>query len=408
VNGSCKAEPRAVQGVFVTGNSSTSNEQQLRIVRDDTGMTTTYANRVEVAAKREAISLLFGVEQACRADDEIGVQLSKCVVLDPAVAKRLAIALKKAIGKAQAVRGTPPDAAKRAAPSDESGDPSAAAKRLGKVLDLFRQLRELDTEVDFEHSFKIVHGQLSVDRFLLGVNRLAMAGRDDERIVSLCEKIGMPSALLAPFMRALPDANHVYFGVERDDETLIFKTYLENRDRIEREIADAPVSGQSFPLFTGFKWDVFSPDRQAVTQYAWFPSMPVADIVGRLQSTIGLERHGELFGIARGVVERAAEKIPGRHIQYLEVAEEGNPRRSFDINIYKSGLRLQDLEPYMSAAQRHFALPAERFGALLQRIKGERFGHLAGGIDRKNKPFMTVYYGVQRFHSDQLGAAMPA
>ena len=275
------------------------------------------------------------------------------------------------------------------------------------MLDLFRQLRGLDTTVDFEQSFKMVHGQLQVDRFLLGVNRLAMTDHGDQRLVSVCEKIGMPSALLAAFMQALPDANHVYFGVERDEETLIFKTYLENRDRIESAIGSAPVGGRSFPLFTGFKWDVFSPARQAVTQYAWFPSMLLSEIFGRLQSAIGLEQHGELFDIARGVVERAAEKIPGRDFQYLEVTEEGNPKRSFDNNVYKSGLRLQDFEPFLSAAQRHFALPAERFSALLKRIKGERFGHLAGDFDRENEPFMTVYYGVQRFHSDQLGAAMP-
>ena len=35
----------------------------------------------------------------------------------------------------------------------------------------------------------------------------------------------------------------------------------------------------------------------------------------------------------------------------------------------------------------------------------ERFGHLAGGVDREDNDFMTVYYGVKHVHSGQLGSA---
>ena len=92
-------------------------------------------------------------------------------------------------------------------------------------------------------------------------------------------------------------------------------------------------------------------------------------------------------------------------IQYLEVTEEGNPRRSFDINIYKSGLRLEDLSLCLLRALRHYAIPSGRFESMFQRIKTERFGHLAGGIDRDEKDFVTVYYGVKHIHSGQLGSA---
>ena len=64
--------------------------------------------------------------------------------------------------------------------------------------------------------------------------------------------------------------------------------------------------------------------------------------------------------------------------------------------------------PYILRATRNYAIAFANFDALYQRIKGERFGHLAGGVDRENNNFMTVYYGVKNIHSDQLGAARVA
>ena len=138
----------------------------------------------------------------------------------------------------------------------ENGEASGSRERLEKVLTLFQQMGGLDAKIDFEHSFKAVHNHLFENRFLLGVDRQETEGNRDERIAFICENIGMPLNLLASFKRSLPDANHVYFGVERNDQTLLFKVYLEFRGNIEKEIGGAPIAGRSFPLFTGFKWEI--------------------------------------------------------------------------------------------------------------------------------------------------------
>jgi hypothetical protein len=283
-------------------------------------------------------------------------------------------------------------------------DTSGIQERVEKVLTVFRHLGSLDAKIVFEQSFKAVHGRLFEDRFLLGFSRHE-TGAPDERIASICENIGMPQNLRASFERSLADANHVYFGAEKNEQTLLFKAYLEFRDSIEKQIAGARTTGRSFTLFTGFKWDAFTPSRQAVTRYAWFPSLPVPEILERLRMTIEPRRHRALLEVVQGLIRRAAERIGDSEIQYLEVTEEGNPRKSFDINIYKSGLRLDELWPYLLKALRHYAIPAAGIESLYQTIKPERFGHLAGGVDRENKDFMTVYYGVKHVHSSQLGSA---
>jgi hypothetical protein len=282
---------------------------------------------------------------------------------------------------------------------------SKTEKRVEQVLALLRHLGGLDAKIDFEHSFKAVHSHLFANRFLIGINRLEMDGNADERIVLICEKIGMPHNLLSSFKRTLLDANHVYFGVEKDEKALIFKAYLEFRDKIEKEIGGTSVTGRSFPLFTGFKWDTSSLSRQAVTQYAWYPSLPVPEMLERLRMTIDPSRHRGLFEIVQGITKRASERISHSDIQYLEVTEEGNPRRSFDINIYKAGYRVKELCALLLKAVQDYAIPSGRFQPVYERIKTERFGHLAGGVDRENRDYMTVYYGVKHIDSGQFGSA---
>ena len=91
-------------------------------------------------------------------------------------------------------------------------------------------------------------------------------------------------------------------------------------------------------------------------------------MLDHLQMTIEPSRHHELLEIVRRITERASKEMSHGDIQYLDVTEEGNPRRSFDINIYKSGLRLEDLYPHLLRALAHYAIDPGRFESLYQRI----------------------------------------
>lgn len=372
-------------------------------------MTTTYANTAEAALSREAIDVLFGVEQLREAgQNEVKVQLSRRFTLSPLVAKRLAIDLENAVMDHRVKRGDHepgPAVSERQSKPREDRDPSGTVPHLERILTLFRLLGSFDTQIDFERSFKVVPGDLFQDRFLLGLDRRDLGSSAEERIAPICEKIGMPRNLLTSFLQGLADANHVYFGVEKDARGLLYKAYLECRDKIEKEICGTSVAGRSFPLFAGFKWDASTPARQAIARYDWYPSLTFHEIHERLQMIIAPGGHDELLAIVRGIAERAAGRTSNDDIQFLEVGEQGNPRRSFDINLYKSGLRLADLFPHLLSALRHYGVISESFEAVYQRIKAERFGHLAAGVDREGKEFMTIYYGAKQVHGSQLASA---
>ena len=74
--------------------SPTQTGGQTKIVWDDSNMRSAYANVANVAGGREEIVLLFGMNQAWHAgQQEVNVQLTDRIVLNPFAAKRLSILL---------------------------------------------------------------------------------------------------------------------------------------------------------------------------------------------------------------------------------------------------------------------------------------------------------------------------
>jgi hypothetical protein len=96
---------------------------------------------------------------------------------------------------------------------------------------------------------------------------------------------------------------------------------------------------------------------------------------------------------ALAILELAAQRIGEDSFVYVEAAEEGNPRRSFDLNLYKARLQVRDLEAPLAALARQYQVHAPA----LRRLLGlERpFGHLSGGRGRDGRDFVTVYYEIE-------------
>ncbi len=75
-----------------------AQNQQPKVVWDDSDMRSLYANVSNVTGGREEIVLLFGMNQAWHADQqEVKIQLGERVVMSPFAAKRLAILLNRTV-----------------------------------------------------------------------------------------------------------------------------------------------------------------------------------------------------------------------------------------------------------------------------------------------------------------------
>jgi hypothetical protein len=77
---------------------------------------------------------------------------------------------------------------------------------------------------------------------------------------------------------------------------------------------------------------------------------------------------------------------------YLGVTEEGNSRRSFDVNVHEASLTVSDVAAPIAEACAAYGCPPARVQALLDFASSSRLAHLSGGVSRDGEEFMTVYY----------------
>jgi hypothetical protein len=240
-----------------------------------------------------------------------------------------------------------------------------------------------------EDSFKMSRSGLLTNRFLLGIpiQEIPMA-----RVMHLCNTLGMPQICQAAFMGHLRDANLIFFGLEDDGERGVYKVYLEFWDLVRQYVLR---TGSTDPLLLnlGFKWR--AGDRESdvrVARYTCFPHLSVHDILGRVQQIYAEGSAVAAHAGASQIIQRAAAANPSASFLYVEVSEEGNPRKSFDINLYKANLSVGDIHPMLSDLARHFCITPETFQPWMQRITARPLGHLSGGLDKDGRDFITTYY----------------
>jgi len=76
------------------------SEAATKVKWDTSKMTTTYANVCNVSSTREEVSLLFGTNQTwARGGDEVVVELSDRLILNPYAAKRMSLLLQNIVSE---------------------------------------------------------------------------------------------------------------------------------------------------------------------------------------------------------------------------------------------------------------------------------------------------------------------
>ncbi len=357
------------------------------------------ATACTVASARDEIALLFGTTEADDPESsELCVRWSTRIILRPSVAAGLASTLRATLQRHEVEHGplgqpTPPGVAH---PSPllllPTSDAKSAAARL--LLGLVRGLR---TPFGFERSFKLSRNVLLGNRFLTTVNKEAGGGLTSERLTAICTDLRMPDRLLQLFRERLPAATFVHFGFEETESSALYKVYLEFWTNWDDELSRRAAKAEPFLLHLGLKWDTSDPGRAAVTRYTCHPWLSVDEVRRRLGEIYATKGAVPPLQAVRAILDTASGRTrPGRML-YLEVSEDGNPRRSFDLNFYKAGLRLQVLDEWMSQLGAHYAVPAERFRRVYDFARPRALGHIAGGLDREGHDFLTIYYGMEGF-----------
>jgi len=354
----------------------------------ESGASSLRAEFCQVQSTREETSLLFGTSQPRRPDgSEPPIRLERRIVVSPSVAKQLAAILASVAREHEALAA---DA--DATPAGHGATPVAARDVPPGAEALVQRVNALGVGYGFERSFKMGPGQLLDDRVILGIRTARVA---PAALVDVCRSIGMPAAQLDLFSARLPEANTAGFGFEGGPGGGVYKVYLEFWDRLRQRVLDAPANVEPDLLFLGFKWDAADASKAAVARYTCHPLLSVHGILRRLAALYeGNPDHPSLRA-AQEIVRLAASRIGKDSFVYVEAAEEGNPRKSFDLNLYKAGLRVADLQPVLEQLGSRYALDPKQFERVGREAAARPFGHLSGGLGRDGRDFLTVYYEIE-------------
>jgi hypothetical protein len=348
------------------------------------------------------IVLEFGrVTQPASAAGGGAVAVSEHIVLPLETARRLHLSLGEALKphagtlRATEAQALPPGEAARAARPGASpvrAAPDAAGERATLLL---RLVGELGAPFQHERSVRMVAGALLANRFLLTVDRRDISGDARGRVLGICERLDMPQAARAAADARFDMASCVHFGFEGDAGHVVVKLYLE-RAVGQDEARRAREQGAPALLHLAFKWEPDS-GTHVVSEYLWHPALGAAEIASRLARHVYRDADQDSCQIAQAVLELAAARVPAQQLQYLEVQEPGNGRRSFDLNLYNARMEVKDIQAQLYRMRDRFAVRPGQFQALYDQIKGKVLGHLAGGVHRAGKDFFNLYYGVGAF-----------
>ena len=330
------------------------------------------------------VHLQFGA-----ARDASTVDLQRDVVLPPRIALRLLARLREALHLSDRRADVAPAAVvAQMGTTRLNAAPQAAGEQAAR---LFGLVDGLGVGYRYERSFRRSPGTLQANRVLLSVGRAQLGDDGAERLAAIGEALALPAALRPRLPALWAEARAVHFGFEADGERTLYKLYFERADADARARATPP--GGAVTLHLAWKWDPADPARHVVTRYDWLPGLDADALRARMALACG---PGAPLEAAQAVLGLAAARVEPARLQYLEVAEEGNPRRSFDLNLYDAGLAVRDAQAPLARLREHFALRPGQYQALYDQVRARSFGHFACGVHRDGAPFATVYYGVER------------
>jgi hypothetical protein len=353
------------------------------------------ADGFKLSVEGGQVVIEFGQGAGLAADGRQRVAVTDRIVLPRVIAERLMSQLDDALKPhAAALRLdqtqtlTPAQAAvaerQGPVPARPAQDQSGA-----RAAELIQAVGALGVPHQYERSFRISRAGLSANRFLLTLDPRDIVGDARARIMEICERMRMPDAARRQAAERFAQARCVHFGFEGDSGSIICKLYLERLVPPEEAVGAGKTGA---PLHLAFKWDLLK-GGFVTTHYHWFPALSVSGIEARFDRVYG-GGDGASRRIASEVLRHAAERAPAERLQYLEVWEEENDRRSFDLNLYNSKMSMRDVQSAITAMRDHFGVRPGHFQALYDQVRGLALGHLAGGVHRGGEDFFNLYYGV--------------
>jgi hypothetical protein len=251
---------------------------------------------------------------------------------------------------------------------------------------LLEQIDRLGNGYRVERSFKFLPGRLLCNRFIVTIPfdyRLEDAG---QTVLEICGALAMPDDYRAICAGRLSSAAKVHFGFEGDGDHGMLKAYL------EFPYEHTSPNQEPWLLLLGLKWDPLNPSRCAVSRYVGLPTYTPMEIKAMTAPFFTDERFNTQRSIVNAILMLCDRRAADLGMWYLDVTEEGNPRRSFDIKTYRARILIGDVVPLFLQLFDFYNVPFKQYEQYFATIMKHKFGHLSCGIGRDGNFFMAIYH----------------
>ncbi|MGC9328226.1 MAG: hypothetical protein ACP5I1_11370 [Candidatus Hinthialibacter sp.] len=254
-----------------------------------------------------------------------------------------------------------------------------------------------DLKVDFaiEKSFKISQHRINGDRFVIGIEKKSVT---DAQISSIVDRLNMPEQHRAHFFHHAPDCNVMLFGYEKNENAPIFKAYLEFWDRVKLHVRRSPNKKEPQLMHLGYKWNYENNSQAAITRYTCHPLITTSEILDKMKQSYFYGDNARPLESIIEIVRFASTRIFSRYpFVFLDVEEENNPRRSFDVNLYKAHLPLEAVSANLHKITQSYFISDSQFHQVYDPIRPHLLGHIAGGVDREGREYASFYYETKHW-----------
>jgi hypothetical protein len=253
-------------------------------------------------------------------------------------------------------------------------------------------LRRLEKPFAFERSIQYQRNQIRAGRLLAGYDLSLPSSLKKQAILELLQQLCFPTDQLDDFEDMLPYSHYLHLGFEPYDDSALYKVYLES---------DCEGDPGNRIRYRAWKFMPFT-HQCYITAYTRLPfSSP--DQLSQLLITHfrDVSRNASFESDLRGMIKpfvTIAEQCSGdreyKDIELLHATEDQSLRQSFDMNIYASGLKVEDMLEDILSMCKILGLDRQRCLLSLRNCLALPLGHVSLGCNRKNDPFFTLYYGA--------------
>ena len=255
-------------------------------------------------------------------------------------------------------------------------------------------LNSLGAEYGFEQSFRIIKGLLIQNRCLYSVHKKSFGASPFVKISEILTSLNIPDIFYAEVERELPNADFIHLGYEGKSDKIIYKFYLEYFTNFIEASKDRQFPSVPQLVHLAFKWNPDDATKMTRTHYYCQPNLTVSGIIQRLKLMYeGKESHTPCM-VVIAILNDAARKMDSNDLMLMEVQEDNNPRRSFDLKLYDAELTITDVESLLIRTSEYFSIPGKQWSKMMSNITAETLGHISGGIDRDGQEFLTIYFGA--------------